>query len=316
MQVFADPFWEAPAAAPIWTKQSFMKRYYPSFLLLLLLAATASAQKVNWKKIDVLQPDAVLRSSERSPTKVLLLGTFHFAYPNLDGHKTDSSKFINVLSPERQKELQELADVIARFRPTRVYVESTKGGFHDSLYAEYRAGCYTLGRNEIFQLGYRVAAQQGLPRIYTVDASNMITDYRKSVPKMDSLWKHNVPTDSLRDQYWDKRYKALYLAGDSAQTTLTMLENFLLMAQPAVLQRMHGHYLTSGFNSIGTEGPDLLSVWWYNRNLRIFHRILQTRPTGEDRILILFGNGHMPILKHCFQSSPEFEVVALRSLLR
>jgi hypothetical protein len=89
-----------------------------------------------------------------------------------------------------------------------------------------------------------------------------------------------------------------------------------LMAEPALLRRMHGHYVSSGFNTAGDEGPDALSIWWYNRNLRIFNNILQTRPGPGDRILVLFGNGHMPLLKQCFESSPEFEVVELKSLLR
>ncbi len=37
---------------------------------------------------------------------------------------------------------------------------------------------------------------------------------------------------------------------------------------------------------------------WYNRNQRIFNNIRKTRPTAEDRIVVLFGNGHMPLLKH------------------
>jgi hypothetical protein len=31
---------------------------------------------------------------------------------------------------------------------------------------------------------------------------------------------------------------------------------------------------------------------------------------------VLFGNGHMPILKQCFESSPEFQLVELKQLLK
>ena len=88
------------------------------------------------------------------------------------------------------------------------------------------------------------------------------------------------------------------------------------MAEPKTLKRMHGNYLTTGFGTQGSNGPDMLAMWWYSRNLRIFNKILQTEPTAEDRIVVLFGNGHMPILKQCFESSPEFEVVELKSLLK
>ncbi|RYF85335.1 MAG: hypothetical protein EON98_06875 [Chitinophagaceae bacterium] len=79
---------------------------------------------------------------------------------------------------------------------------------------------------------------------------------------------------------------------------------------------MHGHYLAGGFSTQSNDGPDRLAMWWYDRNLRIYNNILKTKPGSEDRIVVLFGNGHMPILKHCFQSSPEFEVVELKSLVK
>lgn len=284
----------------------------PAFLL---IAGSLAAQQVNWKKLDELRSDRILLA-DRKPTQVLLLGTFHFGYPNLDGHKTDSSKFIDVLSPQRQREIQELADVIKRFKPTRVYVEAWNPAFHDSLYKEYTEGRYKPGRNETYQLGYRVAKQMGLPQVYPVDASNFVSENYKKYTWIDSLWKVSEPIDSLRDQYWDKQYSKLYTTSDSIETTLTMLENFLLMAEPANLYRMHGHYLAGGFNTAGNQGPDGLVMWWYDRNLRIFNNILKTKPGPDDRIMILFGNGHMPILKHCFQSSPEFEVVELKTLVK
>ncbi len=280
-----------------------------------LFLLSLHAQKVNWDKIRSAQPDRILLNGERQPTKVLLLGTFHFGYPNLDGHKTDSSKFIDVLSPARQKEMEELAEVIQRFKPTRIYVESGNASFHDSLYQAYLAGNYRLGRNEIYQLGYRVAKAMRLAKIHTVDASSFSNQYYKTLPVIDSLWK-GKPVDSLRDKYWNEKYKAMYTAGDSLDLEFTMLESFLHMAEPSVLNRMHGHYLSGGFNTTRNEGADILSMWWYSRNLRIFNNILKTRPSSEDRIMVLFGNGHMPILKHCFQASPEFEVIELKSLLK
>src|SRR6478672_3548142 len=116
--------------------------------LSLFLALGAIAQKVDWNKLNQLDPDKILLAGNRKPTKVLLLGTFHFGYPNLDSHKTDSANYIDVMSAQRQKELQELADVILRFKPTRFYIESWNTAFHDSLYKEYLAGNYKGGRNE------------------------------------------------------------------------------------------------------------------------------------------------------------------------
>ena len=285
-------------------------------LILILSCFVVKAQKVDWKKLDQLKPDKVLLSGDRQPAKVLLLGTFHFGYPNLDSHKTDSSKYIDVLSAVRQKELEELIKVIRRFNPTRIYVEGSSQLRIDSLYNNYLDGKSQLRRNEIDQVAFRLGKMVGLKKMFAVDATSFINDYHKTIPLLDTLSVMSQPSDSLRDKYWNQKYTEMYDTGDSLDLTLTMLENFLLMAEPAILRRYHGHYLSAGFNTTNNAGPDLLSVWWYSRNLRIFNNILNTKPTSNDRIIILFGNGHMPILKQCFESSPEFQLVELKQLLK
>ncbi|PZR28072.1 MAG: hypothetical protein DI535_07885 [Citrobacter freundii] len=293
-----------------------MKQIVLTAAIFLQAVFSLKAQKVDWKKLESLNPDKVMYSGVRKPTEVLLLGTFHFDYPNLDAHKTDSSKQIDVLSDQKQKELRELTEVIKRFKPTKVYIESRRQSFHDSLYKEYRSGRFVPGRNEIYQIGYRVAKEMNLPQVYAVDADSFVGEYEKKYTWIDSMWNGGVMTDSIRDKYWNRLFTKMYDEGDSLDRVLPLLENFLLMAEPATLKRMHGAYLTGGFNTKGNEGPDIISMWWFSRNLRIFNNVLNTRPTQDDRILILFGNGHMPILKQCFESSPEFRVVELKTLVK
>jgi len=137
-------------------------------------------------------------------------------------------------------------------------------------------------------------------------------NYEK-IPMLDSLRK--VVEVSEGDQYWNQRYMRMYDYSDSMLKHQTILEHLLAFADPYVLKRNHGHYLIGG----GTEGdaaPDVLAMWWYSRNLRIFNNIMRTRPSGEDRILVIFGNGHMSILRHLFESSPEFKLVELMDLVR
>jgi hypothetical protein len=214
----------------LYSKLNNMKSKY-LLIVFSLTVITTNAQKVNWKKINSFKPDNILLSGERKPTKVLLLGTFHFGYPNLDGHKTDSSKYINVKSPQRQKELEELATVIRRFQPTRIYVESNDEGWIDSLYDAYLQGRYSLGRNEIFQVGFRLAGQLKHKKIYSVDTWPFSNEYNSKYSWIDSLWSFNTPVDSVRDKYWAKKYREWYDASDSVELQLTMLENFLMMAE-------------------------------------------------------------------------------------
>lgn len=281
----------------------------------MLSAVNVHAQTVDWKKLEQQKADRILIDPAAPPAKVLLLGTFHFAYPNRDQHKTDTSNMIDVLSAQRQREIRELADVLASFQPTRIYVEFTRQSYIDSLYNAYRKGAYALRRGEADQLALRLAKELGHQQLYAVDASNFAYENYKAYPLIGDLWNNQPPVDSARDARMEQRFTRFYNAGDSIAAGNTILETFLAMADEQNLRRMHGAYLTGGFNTTDNSGPDILSMWWYNRNLRIFNNILRTKPASSDRIIVLFGNGHIPILKHCFESSPEFELVTLKDLV-
>ena len=91
--------------------------------------------------------------------KVMLFGVFHFANPGLDVVKTDQ---INVITPENQAYLDGLADRLAEFKPTKILLE-----FEPARDAElqqrltgYRDGSFELTSNEVYQLGFRIAARR------------------------------------------------------------------------------------------------------------------------------------------------------------
>ena len=63
-------------------------------------------------------------SNGKNRAEVLLVGSFHFGYPGQDAHKTSEEDKIDILSEEKQKEVQELSDYIARFKPTKIMVET------------------------------------------------------------------------------------------------------------------------------------------------------------------------------------------------
>ena len=62
-------------------------------------------------------------------------------------------------------------------------------------------------------------------------------------------------------------------------------------------------------------GPDYVSGWWFNRNLRILRNIQKIGAKPEDRILAIFGYGHMNILNLLFDYSPEFKLVKVKEYL-
>ena len=99
-------------------------------------------------------------------------------------------------------------------------------------------------------------------------------------------------------------------------TKATLLENFMYINSDKVLDRGFGAYISGGqFNSEKRlEGADALSMFWFNRNLRIFRNIQTIEHSSNDRILVLFGSGHVSILKYLFEASPQFELVKFGDL--
>ena len=89
------------------------------------------------------------------------------------------------------------------------------------------------------------------------------------------------------------------------------------MNSPEELRRLHGRYLVAEFEVGGGgdyAGADSRAVW-YNRNICIFSNIERLRTAGTDRILVVIGSGHVPILEHLAENAPEYELVPSRDVL-
>jgi hypothetical protein len=87
--------------------------------------------------------------------EVLVLGVYHMANP---GHDIFNTKADDVLAPKRQQEIAELAQVLKKFAPTKIAIEADVWSQRvPKEYSDYLAGRYTLTRNEIDQIGYRLA---------------------------------------------------------------------------------------------------------------------------------------------------------------
>ncbi len=84
-------------------------------------------------------------------TKIMTLGVFHFAYPNLDAVKTLKEDQISVFDEPYQSEIKAIADAICTYKPTHIAIELTPDQQTriDSLYALYLAGKFDLERSEV-----------------------------------------------------------------------------------------------------------------------------------------------------------------------
>src|SRR6266700_2476304 len=99
--------------------------------------------------------------------QILVLGVFHMSNP---GHDLHNVKVDDVLAPKRQQEIAQLIDVLKKFHPTKIAIEASVGSAGiEKQYSDYLAGSYTLSRNEVHQIGYRLAKELGHKTIYPVD---------------------------------------------------------------------------------------------------------------------------------------------------
>jgi len=285
-----------------------------AFTLLVLLSVELCNSQTN----EFVDPDEIL-IGKNTPPKILLVGSWHFNYPGLDAHKAEEKDKVNIYSDKRQKELKELLDYISKFKPTKILVESgVNTGYLKYNYNEYINGKARLYASERSQIGMRLVNRFNLDTIYGVDAWSLLLDLNR---KRDTLQPKRY-TDKILDRHYfggddeiSKKYTQFYNYQNKMNVKKTLLESFKYMNSEKVLNRGFGAYISGGqFESENYEGPDALSMFWMNRNLRIFKKIKDIKYKKNDRILVIFGAGHISILHWLFKCSPEFELIEFNSL--
>ena len=282
-----------------------------------LLATLLLSVPLRAQNMDFIDPDSILIGNRPIP-QVLLVGTWHFNYPGLDAHVAAEENKMNIFSDQRQKELEELLDYLARFQPTKIAVEGGRNsGYLIRRYEGWKAGTRPLGASEIDQVAIRLMSRFGLDTLYGVDAYPLLLEWRDN---RDSAAAPHYLDTLVSGHYFggqdeiSEKYARLYHYEDRLTVEHSLLDNFRYINSEKVLNRGFGAYLAGHFKSEGMQGPDALSMFWFNRNLRIFRNIQNITEGPEDRILVLFGAGHIPILRYLFECTPEYELVEFGSL--
>lgn len=266
--------------------------------------STVRADEKTGEGDDVRSP-ASFFPAERA--KALVVGTFHFDNPGLDAHQVDEKNVLDILSETRQLEVREVLDYIKKFKPTKLAIEAWPDWDAVGKLKAYQEGSMELGRDERHQLGLRLAAELEFDTIYSIDADNMANDLGKIIPEYtdelfkDFDFKSDDPLDAMIGEWMEY--------DDMLAKSMNLLEYLKYINSRESHQYGYGIYLTGDFKLDNQRGADILAAWWYNRNLRIF-RNLQAITTGkDDRIVLLFGNGHAAIFRQLLECSPEYEFI-------
>lgn len=249
---------------------------------------------------------AFAQTSALPPAQVMVLGTHHMDNPGLD---YANPAVDDVLAPHRQAEIAAVAQALAEFRPTRIAIEAppSRDSAHNARYQAYRAGTYTLTRNEIDQIGYRLAAMLGHERIYPVD-------YRLDMDFGGALqWAAQNGQGELAQRM--ATTVQTIIADMNARMATTPVGAILAEANSARADSMHGLYLvlaTVGRDTTYRGAQEVSN--WYTRNLHIFANIARVAQPGE-RVLVIMGSGHGPLLREFIGQSPDLELVSAEPYL-
>ncbi|VAW43184.1 hypothetical protein MNBD_CHLOROFLEXI01-1973 [hydrothermal vent metagenome] len=224
-----------------------------------------------------------------SSTEVLILGTYHFANPGLDYVQTQVA---DVFSSEKQAEITAVLNMLATFQPTKIGVEVpyNKTNELNQLYQAYRSGNHQLRRSEVQQLGFRLAADLGHDTLFPLDHPG------KSIPFPDAIEyaeKHMLTFATKFQQTlarWEERENRL-------QKLSSIREILQYYNSPKAIAENYQLYLDFTAVDAGNSyiGADVLAGW-YNRNIYIFAN-LRRIALENDRILLIFGAGHLSVLR-------------------
>lgn len=97
----------------------------------------------------------------------------------------------------------------------------------------------------------------------------------------------------------------------------TTLENFLYLNSDESSARGVGGYfeLAEWGEPWDWAGADLVSDW-FRRNMRIYTNIARLVDSPNERVLVIYGAGHLGWLQHAFERNPKFHLRRLAEFAR
>lgn len=221
--------------------------------------------------------------------KILVLGTFHM------------SEHEELYAENRQREIEQLVNELASYKPTKIAVEMVVEG-HENLnrkYNDYKQGKYHLEMNEIFQIGFRLGVKLNHEQIYPID---WMGKSEMGYGEVEQWAKENQP------ELFKKIYEGLSIPELTEDKSL--LSYYRELNNPSFHNQLHKLYVNlariGDFNNyIGIKWL----TWWYERNLIMFSNLSRLIESDEERILFIVGVSHSTIVNNFLKESDLCDVV-------
>ena len=242
-------------------------------------------------------------NAKTKPTFVVL-GTYHMGTP---GNNVVNPKVADITAPERQKQIVELVEKLKKFQPTKIVIECDleDDAKTQEIYSKYLSGNYQLTKNETNQIGFRLAKESGHKKVYCVDWSDFWDDpainyikYASQDAELDGFLK-KVNQKLKRET--DAEYEKLL--------PLSITNQLISVNNPAQIEKSYQIYFDLMRIGRGKEyiGANYVA-WWYRRNLTILDNIIRLTDSPNDRVLVIYGFGHLKLLTQFAKESDFYNV--------
>lgn len=237
--------------------------------------------------------------------KIMILGVYHMDNP---GQDAVNIKADDVLAPQKQREIEELIEKIARFKPTKVAIESPyRSTVWTTRYQQWLKGEYQMGRNEIEQLGFRLAKRFNHPALYPIDfpmwmnglMPNERDDTVNIAPTPATPTESTAPPPPLSPRLAKKT---------ELMRTASVINILRFMNSEEYIRDDHAGYIENLLptKTIAIYAQADLLTNWYKRNLRMFTNINRITEFPNDRVLLIVGAGHQTILRDLAIAAPQY----------
>lgn len=278
-----------------------------TFAVITLLIISSCNDKIKEKTQQTEKTDRL----ESSKIKVLNFGTFHF------GHTPDANKTeFDEENVELQKEVRKISEMIGKFRPTIICVESLPNN-NDMLNKSYqeflkKPSEMETKNGEISMLAFDVARLNKIDKIYGIDNhmgyNYSVGDFIENSPELENSIdpeSYLQLTNNPFSEYPEiaKRQKDY--------EKLSVIDKLKLINEPVYLDYLINtnadKLLYVGIED-GFEGADNAAIF-YHRNMKIYSNLNRIKMNKDDRVFILMGAAHTSFLREFITRSPKFEMV-------
>jgi len=247
-----------------------------------------------------------LKSSPASKPQIMVLGVFHL----VSTKNMFTQQQGDTLTLKRQREIEQVVERLRAFHPTKIAVEHDYDGKLNERYQQYLSDKYVLTAEETDQYAFRLGKELGLSRIDSIY-------YPVSFdPNEAEDYAHAHDQKAVWDAALDRAHNVIAEL-DEVLAHGTMLEALRFMNSEYTIDLNGSMYLVLDRIGASNEYPGADAVSrWYASNLHIFANLMRLITSPDDRVLVIYGQGHVQLLRSFIKGSPDLQFIDPLTVLK